>query len=177
MLAFQLLLLSVWQSDQALLTCLPSKCCFCLYGRRFRQSYNACLPNAPPFCMTVRSGTFPVPSQCLPSNCVAVRSGISTVLAFHVQKPSWLTACDAHHDPLSHTAAGLMQVTEFQGVASEFLQRLKTTGPGLPNTDLAKGLELLKKFQVVTAAWLRLIARAAAYKLHVILVSPLRASL
>ncbi|DBA95316.1 TPA: Dynein heavy chain cytoplasmic [Trebouxia sp. C0006] len=39
------------------------------------------------------------------------------------------------------------QVTEFQGVASEFLQRLKTTGPGLPNTDLAKGLELLKKFQ------------------------------
>ena len=41
-----------------------------------------------------------------------------------------------------------VQVTEFQVVASEFLQRLKTTGPGLPNTDLAKGLELLKKFQV-----------------------------
>ena len=42
-----------------------------------------------------------------------------------------------------------MQVTEFQVVTSEFLQRLKTTGPGLPNTDLAKGLELLKKFQVL----------------------------
>lgn len=40
------------------------------------------------------------------------------------------------------------QVTEFQVVASEFLQRLKTSGPGLPNTDLAKGSELLKKFQV-----------------------------
>ena len=43
---------------------------------------------------------------------------------------------------------GSAQVTEFQVVASEFLQRLKTSGPGLPNTDLAKGSELLKKFQV-----------------------------
>lgn len=42
-----------------------------------------------------------------------------------------------------------IQVQEFQVVASEFLQRLKTTGPGLPNTDLFKGLELLKKFQVM----------------------------
>ena len=33
-------------------------------------------------------------------------------------------------------------------VASDFLLRLKTTGPGLPNTDLVKGSELLKKFQV-----------------------------
>lgn len=41
------------------------------------------------------------------------------------------------------------QVKDFQAVASEFLQRLKTTGPGLPNTDLSKGLELLKKFQVM----------------------------
>lgn len=48
----------------------------------------------------------------------------------------------------------LVQVTDFQLVASEFLQRLKTTGPGLPNTDLAKGLELLKKFQVHAAAFL-----------------------
>ena len=44
-----------------------------------------------------------------------------------------------------------IQVKEFQTVASEFLQRLKTTGPGLPNTDLSKGLELLKKFQVTHA--------------------------
>ena len=44
--------------------------------------------------------------------------------------------------------AAAAQVTEFQVVASEFLQRLKSTGPGLPNTDLAKGVELLKKFQV-----------------------------
>ena len=43
---------------------------------------------------------------------------------------------------------GATQVTEFQVVASEFLQRLKASGPGLPNTDLAKGSELLKKFQV-----------------------------
>jgi len=82
-----------------------------------------------------------------------------------------------HIMTLSYTDAGLMQVTEFQGVASEFLQRLKTTGPGLPNTDLAKGLELLKKFQVLTAALWLLIAHAAAYKLLVIFVSPLRASL
>ena len=46
------------------------------------------------------------------------------------------------------TSCGGAQVTEFQVVASEFLQRLKTSGPGLPNTDLAKGSELLKKFQV-----------------------------
>lgn len=45
-----------------------------------------------------------------------------------------------------------LQVKDFQVVASEFLQRLKATGPGLPNTDLAKGLELLKKFQVI---WLQ----------------------
>lgn len=43
---------------------------------------------------------------------------------------------------------GAAQVKEFQVVASEFLLRLKTSGPGLPNTDLAKGSELLKKFQV-----------------------------
>ncbi len=78
------------------------------------------------------------------------------------QKTSWLTECAAHHDPLSYTDAGLIQVTAFQGVASEFLQRLKTTGPGLPNTDLAKGLELLKKFQVLTAILWLLIALAAA---------------
>ena len=45
-----------------------------------------------------------------------------------------------------------LQVKDFQVVASEFFQRLKATGPGLPNTDLAKGLELLKKFQVI---WLQ----------------------
>jgi hypothetical protein len=78
-----------------------------------------------------------------------------------VQKPSCLTECAAHHEPLSYTGAAVTQVTEFQGVASEFLQRLKTTGPGLPNTDLAKGLELLKKFQVLTAVLLLLIAHAA----------------
>ena len=49
-----------------------------------------------------------------------------------------------------------MQVTEFQVVTSEFLQRLKTTGPGLPNTDLAKGLELLKKFQVLQQSCTRI---------------------
>lgn len=52
-----------------------------------------------------------------------------------------------HYNALLHC----LQVREFQGVASEFLQRLKTTGPGLPNTDLSKGLELLKKFQVTHA--------------------------
>lgn len=85
--------------------------------------------------------------------------------------------CAAHYVPLSYTDADLIQVTEFQGVASEFLQRLKSTGPGLPNTDLAKGLELLKKFQVLTETLWLLIAHAAAYKLLVGFVSSLQASL
>lgn len=92
------------------------------------------------------------------------------------RKPSGLTECAAHHDPPSYIDADLIQVTEFQALAAEFLQRLKTTGPGLPNTDLAKGLELLKKFQVVAAALWLLIAHAAAYKLLVIFVSHLQAS-
>ena len=127
--------------------------------------------------MTVRSDTLLALLLHLLSNCVAVITSISTMLAFHVQKPSWLTECAANHEPLSYTDAGLVQVTEFQGVASEFLQRLKTTGPGLPNTDLAKGLELLKKFQVLTAILLLLMAHAAAYKLRAIFVSFLQASL
>lgn len=48
-----------------------------------------------------------------------------------------------------HVLCYILQAKEFQVLASEFLQRLKSTGPGLPNTDLAKGLELLKKFQVL----------------------------
>ena len=56
---------------------------------------------------------------------------------------------ESHHAVHIQTSCGdAAQVTEFQVVASEFLQRLKTSGPGLPNTDLAKGSELLKKFQV-----------------------------
>lgn len=106
-----------------------------------------------------------------------IRQLCDACLPVHKQKPSWLTEYAAHHDPLSYTGADLMQVTDFQGVASEFLQRLKTTGPGLPNTDLAKGLELLKKFQVLTAALSLLIAHAAAYKLRVIFVSSLQAPL
>ncbi len=98
-------------------------------------------------------------------------------LPVHKKKPYWLTECAAQHDSLSYTDADLTQVTDFQGVASEFLQRLKTTGPGLPNTDLAKGLELLKKFQVLTAALSLLTAHAAACKLPVIFVSSLQASL
>ena len=105
------------------------------------------------------------------------RHSYNACLPLHVQKPLWLTECAAHYVRLSYTDADLIQVTEFQGVASEFLQRLKTTGPGLPNTDLAKGLELLKKFQVLTATLWLLMAHAAAYKLLVIFVSSLQASL
>ena len=40
-----------------------------------------------------------------------------------------------------------MQVEDFQGVAADYLQRLKTTGPGLPSLELSKGYVLLKQFQ------------------------------